>query len=108
MTKATWANFAELKAQFGSADLVGGDRVVFNIAGHNFRLIVKFVFAHQVAFIRFIGTHKDYDKIKGHPLMTPIGHFTDQKEVCNMITGLGQSIPLEAQGWKNFNKDESA
>ena len=51
---------------------------------------------------------EDYDKIKGHPLMTPIGHFTDQKEVCNMITGLGQSIPLEAQGWKNFNKDESA
>jgi thiamine-monophosphate kinase len=51
---------------------------------------------------------EDYKKIKGHPLLTPIGHFTDQKEVCNMITGLGQSIPLEAQGWKNFNKDESA
>ena len=49
---------------------------------------------------------EDYDKIKGHPLLTPIGHFTDQKEVCNLITGLGQSIPLQAQGWKNFNKDE--
>ena len=51
---------------------------------------------------------EDYEKIKGHPLLTTIGHFTDQKQVCNMITGLGQSIPLEAQGWKNFNKDESA
>ncbi len=51
---------------------------------------------------------EDYDKIKGHPLLTPIGHFTDQKEVCKMITGLGQSISLQAQGWKNFNKDESA
>jgi thiamine-monophosphate kinase len=51
---------------------------------------------------------EDYDKIKGHPLLTPIGNFTDQKEVCNLITGLGQSIPLQAQGWKNFNKDESA
>ncbi|NCF31170.1 MAG: thiamine-phosphate kinase [Bacteroidetes bacterium] len=51
---------------------------------------------------------EDYDKIKGHPLLTPIGHFTDQKEVCNLITGLRQSIPLQAQGWKNFNKDESA
>ncbi len=51
---------------------------------------------------------EDYDKIKGHPLLTPIGHFTDQKEVFNLITGLGQSIPLQAQGWKNFNKDESA
>jgi thiamine-monophosphate kinase len=51
---------------------------------------------------------EDYKKIKGHPLLTTIGHFTDQKEVCNLITGLGQSIPLQAQGWKNFNKDESA
>lgn len=51
---------------------------------------------------------EDYDKIKGHPLLTPIGHFTDQKEVCNLITGLGQSILLQAQGWRNFNKDESA
>jgi thiamine-monophosphate kinase len=51
---------------------------------------------------------EDYEKIKGHPLLTPIGHFTDQKEVCNLITGLGQSIPLQAQGWKNFNKDQSA
>ena len=51
---------------------------------------------------------EDYNKIKGHPLLTPIGHFTDQKEVCNLITGLGQSIPLQAQGWRNFNKDESS
>ena len=51
---------------------------------------------------------EDYNKIKGHPLLTTIGHFTDEKEVCNLITGLGQSIPLQAQGWKNFNKDESA
>ena len=51
---------------------------------------------------------EDYDKIKGHPLLTPIGHFTGQKELCNMITGLGQSIPLDAQGWKSFNKDKSA
>lgn len=51
---------------------------------------------------------EDYDKIKGHPLLTPIGHFTDKKEVCNMITGLGQSISLEAQGWKNFSKGQSA
>ena len=49
----------------------------------------------------------DYQKIKGHPSLTTIGHFTDQKEICNLITGLGQSIPLEAQGWKNFNKATS-
>ena len=49
----------------------------------------------------------DYQKIKGHPSLTTIGHFTDQKEICNLITGLGQSIPLEAQGWKNFNKGTS-
>ena len=47
----------------------------------------------------------DYEKIKSHPFLTPIGHFTDQKELCNMTTGLGQSIKLEAQGWKIFNQD---
>ena len=47
----------------------------------------------------------DFNKIKSHPFLTPIGHFTDQKELCNMTTGLGQSIQLEAQGWKNFNQD---
>ena len=47
----------------------------------------------------------DYDKIKSHPFLTPIGHFTDQKGLCNMTTGLGQSIKLEAQGWKIFNQD---
>ena len=51
---------------------------------------------------------EDYEKIKDHNLLTTIGHLTDQKEVCNLITGLGQSIPLEAQGWKNFNKGASA
>ena len=45
----------------------------------------------------------DFNKIKSHPLLTPIGHFTSQKEICSMITGLGQSIKIEAQGWKNFN-----
>jgi len=50
---------------------------------------------------------EDYEKIKGHPLLTTIGHFTEQKEVCNLITGLGQSIPLEAQGWKNFKSGAS-
>ena len=48
---------------------------------------------------------EDYDKIKSHPLLTTIGHFTDQKEVCNITTGLGQSIKLEAQGWQNFNQE---
>tara|TARA_A100001011_G_scaffold112494_1_gene119046 strand:- start:11884 stop:12927 length:1044 start_codon:yes stop_codon:yes gene_type:complete len=48
---------------------------------------------------------EDYDKIKSHPLLTTIGHFTDQKEVCNMTIGLGQSIKLEAQGWQNFNQE---
>jgi thiamine-monophosphate kinase len=50
---------------------------------------------------------KDYEKIKGHPLLTPIGHFTEHKQLCQLITGLGQTIALEAQGWKNFNKTKS-
>ncbi len=47
----------------------------------------------------------DFDKMENHPLLTPIGHFTEQNGSCNLITGLGQSIKMEAQGWKNFDKD---
>ena len=47
----------------------------------------------------------DFDKIKNHPLLTPIGHFTEKNDSCNLITGLGQSIKMEAQGWKNFDKE---
>ena len=61
--KAEWKSFNELKSQFGNCRLVGNSRVIFNISGNKFRLIVVMNFAQQKAFIRFIGTHKEYNTI---------------------------------------------
>ncbi len=60
---ADWKNSNELKQQFQSASIVGGGRVVFNIKGNTYRLIVLIDYDFQVLFIRFIGTHKQYDRI---------------------------------------------
>jgi len=58
-----WKNPYELKQQYKSASIVGDGRVVFNIKGNKYRLVVSIDFDFQVLFIRFIGTHKQYDKI---------------------------------------------
>jgi mRNA interferase HigB len=48
---------------FNNADIVGNNRIVFNITQNKYRLIVKFEYERHLAFVRFIGTHKEYDKI---------------------------------------------
>ena len=62
--KAEWKNHADLKNDYLSADYVGNNRYVFNIKGNNYRLIIMVVFFAGTADIRFVGTHKEYDKIK--------------------------------------------
>jgi len=56
-------NFNELKSVYGNASLVGDNRVIFNIKGNDFRLIIKMNFAAQAAYIIWFGTHNEYDKI---------------------------------------------
>ena len=60
---ADWNNANDLKSQYKSASIVGEGRVVFNIKGNTYRLVVLIDYEYQVIFIRFIGTHKQYDKI---------------------------------------------
>jgi mRNA interferase HigB len=60
---AQWKSFAGIKAHYRSADLLPGDRVVFNIKGNTCRLVVHIHFKTGIVFIRFIGTHAEYDKI---------------------------------------------
>lgn len=62
--KAEWANPNEIKAQYKSASIVGNNKVVFNICGNKYRLIVKINYFAGIVYIKFIGTHKQYDKIK--------------------------------------------
>lgn len=60
---ADWTSAADVKQQYGSASIVGRDRVVFNIRGNNYRLIARIVFQCRLVYVRFIGTHKEYDKV---------------------------------------------
>ena len=55
---------SEVTTFFKDADTLKNNRIVFNICENKYRLIVKFEYQYQTAFIRFIGTHKEYDKIK--------------------------------------------
>jgi mRNA interferase HigB len=61
---ATYKNPNEVIADTPTADTVGDNRVVFNICHNKYRLIVVFRYKIQMVFIRFVGTHKEYDKIK--------------------------------------------
>jgi len=56
-------NFNELKSVYGAASLVGDNRIIFNIKGNDFRLIIKINFKAKAAFILWFGTHNEYDKI---------------------------------------------
>lgn len=61
--KEDWDNPAKVKAKYGTASVIGDNRVVFNIKGNAYRLVVKINYPHRVVYIRFVGTHTEYDAI---------------------------------------------
>ena len=60
---AEWENFAQLRMSFASADQVGNKRIVFNIRGNEYRLVAIVLFKVKMVYVRFIGTHQEYDKL---------------------------------------------
>jgi mRNA interferase HigB len=60
---ADWGKLADIKRVFNNVDYVGNDRYVFNIKGNKFRLVTLIFFDKRTIFIRFVGTHAEYDKI---------------------------------------------
>jgi len=60
---ATWATPADIKNVYRNASAVGNNRVVFNIKGNQYRLVVAIQYQHGIVYIRFIGSHREYDKI---------------------------------------------
>jgi len=62
-TKASYVNFNQLKSTYGNASIISNERVIFNIKGNDFRLIISINFKRQAAYIIWFGTHKEYDKI---------------------------------------------
>lgn len=61
--QAQWKNSAEVKAQYASASILNAERVVFNIKGNDYRLIVAIDYHYKILLIKWLGTHKEYDKI---------------------------------------------
>ena len=60
---AHWQNFSDMRMDFPSADYVGNQHYVFNIKGNKYRLVVVVMFTPELIYIRWVGTHADYDKI---------------------------------------------
>jgi mRNA interferase HigB len=63
VSRAAWRNSAELKQQFRTASIVSSERVVFNIKGNEFRLVVGVDYKHGFVLILWLGTHREYDRI---------------------------------------------
>jgi mRNA interferase HigB len=61
--RAQWRNTAEVKRSFATASIVSRDRIVFNIKGNDHRLVVAVDFEKGIVWIKWIGTHADYDRI---------------------------------------------
>ena len=61
--RAEWKNFSDIRIDFPEADNVGNQHYVFNIRGNKYRLVVVIKFTIEHVFIRFVGTHQEYDKI---------------------------------------------
>jgi len=67
-SKATWKLPSDIKEKYRNASLPKGNRIVFNIHGNKYRLIVKIHYNLQTVFIRFIGTHEQYNKINAEEI----------------------------------------
>jgi mRNA interferase HigB len=60
---AKWSSPTDIKGKYRNASILKGGRVIFNIAGNKYRLVVKINFDTQIIYVRFVGTHKQYDTI---------------------------------------------
>ena len=66
--KAQWLTPIEIKASYRHATVLKAGRVVFNIAGNKYRIVAKINYAYQVLYIRFVGTHAEYDRIDANTI----------------------------------------
>ena len=60
---ADWKSLADIRRSFNNVDFVGNDRYVFNIKGNHYRLVAMIFFSRRTVYIRFVGTHREYDAI---------------------------------------------
>jgi mRNA interferase HigB len=63
VSKAEWSGSGDVRRMFNSADFVGDNRVIFNIGGNKYRVVVHVAYSYCRVLVKFVGTHKDYDNI---------------------------------------------
>jgi mRNA interferase HigB len=63
VSRAKWTSMAELKQHYRTASVIGADRIVFNIKGNDYRLVAAIDFEKAAVWIKWLGTHRDYDRI---------------------------------------------
>ena len=78
--RAEWRSSAELKQQYRSASIVSASRVVFNIKGNEYRLVASIHYAGQVIFIKWLGTHREYDRIDVNEVEYDKSRYTDSAD----------------------------
>eukprot|EP01035_Chromulina_nebulosa_P037565 gene37565-50709_t len=82
VSKADWTTSADLKRRYATASIVNAERIVFNIKGNDYRLVVAIDFEKAIVWIKWIGTHKAYDKIDvTEPIRTEADHNAALAEV---------------------------
>lgn len=79
-SKAEFSNFNELKKVYGKASLLNNNRVVFNIKGNDFRLVVSINSTQAACYIIWFGTHKEYDRIDVETIAFDTKILTDKKK----------------------------
>ncbi|MFT3987467.1 type II toxin-antitoxin system HigB family toxin [Aestuariivirga sp.] len=68
VSHSSWRSMADVKRLYATASIVSSDRIVFNIKGNDFRLITSVDIEKQIVWIKWIGTHKDYDRINARSI----------------------------------------
>ena len=63
VSRAVWRTTVDIKARYPHASIIDAERVVFNIGGNKYRLVAKVWFAGQAVYVKFVGTHREYDAI---------------------------------------------
>jgi len=88
---ASWENSAAIKARYVSASIVSAERVVFNVCGNKYRLVVAIRYDAKIVLIRFVGTHKEYSKVNGNRSRPDVHRHS--REGGNPVCGIGYFAP---------------
>lgn len=92
--RSEWTCFADIKNTFNSVDAVGNQRYVFNIKGNDYRLIVLIQFTPKTVYIRFVGTHKEYDAIKDIQNIQDMAQIKSEAAYRAALQRIEELLPL--------------